>query len=90
MSSFRSELNEGEAQRFSKGSRVSLSELGRSHHPRNPEKKGTIVGRTQYPNSLRIIWDGSRWPVTIHRDYLQFLKDEVLNADGRLRHAQRK
>jgi hypothetical protein len=87
MSIFRSELNEGEVRRVSKGSRVSLSEFGRSCHPRISDKKGTVVGQTQYPNSLRIIWDGSRWPVTIHRDYLQLLKEEVSNADGRRRHA---
>jgi hypothetical protein len=64
-----------------------LSELGRSSHLRNSDKKGTVVGQTPYPNSLRIIWDGSRWPITIHRDYLQLLKEEVSNADGRPRHA---
>jgi hypothetical protein len=63
--------------KLSKGSRVHLSDLGRSRHRRNSEKKGTIVGQTQYPNSFRIIWDGSRRPVTIHRDYLQPLEKEM-------------
>jgi hypothetical protein len=30
-----------------------------------------IIGQTQYPNSLRIILEGSRRPVTMHRDHLQ-------------------
>jgi hypothetical protein len=89
MSSFRSKLNEEEAPKLSKGDRVQLSELGCSRHPRESDKKGTIVGETRYPNSLRIVWDSSRWPITMHRDYLQLLKREVSDADGRSRHPQR-
>jgi hypothetical protein len=74
MSSCRFKLNE-EERKLSNGDRVQLSELGCSRHPRDSEKKGRIVGQTRYPNSLRIIWEGSRWPVTMHRDYLQFLKE---------------
>jgi hypothetical protein len=81
MGSCSSKLDEKE-RKLSKGDRVHLSELGCSRHPRDSEKKGTIVGQTQYPNSLRIIWEGSRRPVTVHRDYLQSLKEEVSNADG--------
>ncbi|SHN65661.1 hypothetical protein SAMN05444170_0758 [Bradyrhizobium erythrophlei] len=76
MSSCCSKLNE-EERKLSKGDRVHLSELGCSRHPRDSRKKGTIVGQTQYPNSLRIIWEGSRWPVTMHRNYLRLLKEEV-------------
>ena len=64
----------GELRKLSKGDRVHLSELGCARHPRDSEKKGTVVGQTQYPNSLRIIWEGSRRPITMHRDYLQPLE----------------
>jgi hypothetical protein len=86
MSSCRCKLNE-EAQKLSKGDRVHLSELGCSRHPRDSKKMGTIIGQTQYPNSLRIIWEGSRRPVAMHRDYLQLLKGELSSADGRSRRA---
>ena len=69
--------NEDESLELSEGDRIHLSELGRSRHPRDTEKKGTIVGSTRYPNSLRIVWDGSLWPIAVHRDYLQRLKEEV-------------
>jgi len=85
MNPSRSKSNEDDAIEFSIGDRVDLSELGRSRHPRDKEKKGTIVGQTLYPNSVRIIWDGSRWPVAVHRDYLQLLKEEISNVDGRPR-----
>jgi hypothetical protein len=78
-----SETSEDRALRFSKGDRVQLSELGCPRHRRNTTKIGTIVGNSQYPNSLRIVGDGSRWPVAVHREYLELLKDEISNADGR-------
>jgi hypothetical protein len=80
---------EEKARRPSKGDRVHLSELGCARHPRNSGKEGTVVGHTQYPNSLRIVWDGSRWPITMHRDYLQLAGEDVSYADGRSRYARR-
>jgi hypothetical protein len=78
-----SETSEDQALQLSKGDRVQLSELGCSRHPRNTKKIGTIVGNSQYPNGLRIVWDGSRWPVAVHREYLEPLKVEISNVDGR-------
>jgi len=85
-----SETSRDQALQLSKGDRVQLSELGCSRHPRDTKKIGTIVGNSQYPNSLRIAWDGSRWPVAVHREYLELLKDEISNADGRPGHQSRK
>lgn len=78
-----SEPSEDQVLQLSKGDRVQLSELGCSRHPRNTNRIGTIVGNSQYPNGLRIVWDGTRWPVAVHREYLELLKDEISNADGR-------
>jgi hypothetical protein len=88
MGSYRCKLNESE-RKLSKGDRVHLSEFGCSRHPRDSDKKGTIVGQTRYPNSLRVIWDGSRSPVTMHKDYLRFFKEEVLNTVAQSRRKQR-
>jgi hypothetical protein len=52
--------NNDKALELFEGDRIHLSELGRSRHPRDIKKKGTIVGSTRYPSSLRILWDGSR------------------------------
>jgi hypothetical protein len=78
-----SETSKDQALQLSKGDRVQLSELGCSRHPRNSSKIGTIVGNSQYPNGLRIVWDGSRWPIAVHREYLELIKDEISNAYGR-------
>ena len=82
MNSSRSKLNEVVPPKFSKGERIHLSKFGCSRHPRDSGKKGTIIGQTRYPNSLRIIWDGSRWPVAVHRDYIQLLREDVSKAGG--------
>ena len=80
----RSETSEDQALELSKGDRIQLSELGCSRYPRNTNKIGTIVGHSsQYANSLRLVWDGSRWPVAVHREYLELLKAGVSNAGGR-------
>jgi hypothetical protein len=47
MNSSQFKLNEDDARKLSKGDRVHLSELGCSRHPRDTEKKGTIVGNSQ-------------------------------------------
>jgi hypothetical protein len=63
--------------------------LSRSKLNEEEARKLSNFGQPQYPNGLRIIWDGSRWPVTMHRDYLQLLEEKVSNADGRSSHVQR-
>lgn len=58
---------------FAKGDRVCSSELGSVRHPRYASIQGTVVGggSGRYPNSVRVLWDGSRTVVAIHRDYIQ-------------------
>ncbi|WP_315837799.1 hypothetical protein [Bradyrhizobium prioriisuperbiae] len=60
---------------FSKGDRVCSSELGSLRHPRYAKLQGTVVrdGNGRYPNSVRVLWDGSRTAVAIHRDYIQLI-----------------
>jgi hypothetical protein len=65
---------------ISVGSRVKLSALGAARCPRIAEKQGVVVGVGRYSNSLRVLLDGSKLPVSLHRDYL----DEVLIASNEL------
>jgi hypothetical protein len=50
------------------GLRVRMSALGAARCPRIAEKEGIIVGEGRYSNSLRILFDGSKLPVSLHRD----------------------
>jgi hypothetical protein len=53
------------------GSRVRMSALGAERCPRIADKEGIIVGEGRYSNSLRILFDGSKLPVSLHRDYIE-------------------
>jgi len=52
------------------GLRVRMSALGAARCPRLADKEGIIVGEGRYSNSLRILFDGSKLPVSLHRDYI--------------------
>ena len=53
------------------GLRVKMSALGAARCPRIADKEGIIVGEGRYSNSLRILFDGSKLPVSLHRDYIE-------------------
>jgi len=53
------------------GMRIRMSELGAVRCPRIAAKTGVIVGRSQQNSSVRVLFDGSRSPVSLHRDYLE-------------------
>ncbi len=48
-----------------------MSALGAARCPRIADKEGIIVGEGRYSNSLRILFDGSKLPVSLHRDYIE-------------------
>jgi hypothetical protein len=56
---------------FSIGDRVQISALGASRCPRIADKTGTIVGRSVYVSCARVLLDGNKSPITVHRDYLE-------------------
>jgi hypothetical protein len=53
------------------GVRVKMSPLGTARCPRLAGKEGLIVGGGQYPSTIRIIFDGSKAPRSLHRDYVE-------------------
>jgi hypothetical protein len=52
------------------GARVK-SPLGAARCPRLAGKEGVVVGGGQDPSTVRIIFDGSRTPKSLHRDYVE-------------------
>jgi hypothetical protein len=53
------------------GARVKMSPLGATRCPRLAGKEGVVVGGGQYPSTVRIIFDGSKTPKSLHRDYVE-------------------
>jgi len=53
------------------GKRVRLSALGKERSPRIKIKTGVIVGETRHRDALRILLDGNKMPMTLHKSYIE-------------------
>jgi hypothetical protein len=51
--------------------RIKLSALGAARCPRLADREGVIVGGGRYPSTVRVIFDGSKSPMSLHRDYIE-------------------
>jgi len=58
---------------FSIGDRVRMTALGAMRYTRLAKKTGTIVGRSQYANSINVRFDGNKSSSTFHRDYVELI-----------------
>jgi hypothetical protein len=56
---------------ISKGLRVRMSKLGAERCPRIADKHGTVVGGGCYNTVIRVLFDDSKSPVSLHKDYLE-------------------
>ena len=53
------------------GARFRMSALGAARSPRLAKKEGTIVGCSRLNSSIRVLFDGSKSPISLHRDYVE-------------------
>jgi hypothetical protein len=53
-----------------------MSVLGAARSPRLAKKEGTIVGASRLNSSIRVLFDGSKSPISLHRDYVEQLISE--------------
>jgi hypothetical protein len=58
------------------GTRFKLSKLGEARNPRLKSMEGTIVGGSQYKSSLRVVLDGRSTPLSLHRDYIELIRED--------------
>jgi hypothetical protein len=56
---------------ISKGARVRISKLGAERCPRIADKQGIVVGGGYYSSVIRVLFDDSRAPVSLNRNYLE-------------------
>ncbi len=54
-----------------------MSALGAARSPRLAKKEGTIVGRSRLNSSVRVLFDGYKSPISLHRDYIEQLTSEA-------------
>lgn len=53
------------------GERFKISVLGAARNPRLAGKEGTIVGASRLNSSIRVLFDGRKTPISLHRDYIE-------------------
>jgi hypothetical protein len=59
------------------GSRVRMSALGAARCPRITDREGIIVGCGRYSNSVRVLFDSYKSPVSLHRDYIDQIPPDL-------------
>ena len=53
------------------GSRFKMSALGAARSPRLADKGGIIIGYGRVNSSIRVLFDGSKCPISLHRNYIE-------------------
>jgi hypothetical protein len=54
-----------------------MTALGAARCPRLAQKEGTIVGASRLNSSVRVLFDGYKSPVSLHRDYIEQFPSEA-------------
>jgi hypothetical protein len=53
------------------GSRIRLSALGKKRCPKMKRHSGIVVAELHYRDALRILMDGSKEAITLHRSHVE-------------------
>ncbi len=59
------------------GTRFRLSALGVARNPHLAKKEGIIVGGSRLNSSIRVLFDGRKSPMSLHRDYIEPIPSET-------------
>jgi hypothetical protein len=59
------------------GARFRMSILGAARNPRLAKRDGTIVGSSRLNSSVRVLFDGRKSPISLHRDYIEQIPPEA-------------
>jgi hypothetical protein len=54
-----------------------MSVLGAARNPRLAEKEGIIVGSSRLNSSVRVLFEGRKSPMSLHRDYIEEIPSEA-------------
>jgi hypothetical protein len=57
--------------------RIKISALGAARCPRLADRKGIIVGSGRYHCTVRVIFDGSKSPMSLHQDYIELVSTDA-------------
>jgi hypothetical protein len=63
--------------------RIRMSALGAARCPNLAGKEGVIVGSGQYRSTVRVIFDGYKWPTSLHSTYVEAVAEQDCLPSGR-------
>ena len=53
------------------GERCKLTSLGDARNPRLAGRQGTVVGSGRLNSSVRVLFDGRKTPMSLHKNYIE-------------------
>jgi hypothetical protein len=53
------------------GERCKMSSLGDTRNPRLAGREGTVVGISRLNSSIRVLFDGRKTPMSLHKNYIE-------------------
>ena len=57
--------------RLEPGVRIRLSALSKKRCPKMTRYAGVVVSKVHHSDAIRILMDGSKEPITLHRSYVE-------------------
>jgi hypothetical protein len=63
------------------GARLRMSARGAARCPRLADRQGIIVGGGRYHSTVRVIFDGSKSPMSLHQDYIELVSTDADQSD---------
>jgi hypothetical protein len=55
---------------------IRMSALGAVRCPNLAGREGVVVGAGRYRSTVRIMFDGFKWPTSLHSTYIEAVVDE--------------
>jgi len=63
--------------------RVRMSALGAARCPNLAGREGVIVGVGRYRSTVRVMFDGFKWPTSLHSTYVEAVVEEGPSCQAR-------
>jgi hypothetical protein len=63
--------------------RIRMSALGAARCPNLAGKQGVVVGSGQYRSTVRVMFDGFKWPTSLHSTYVEAVAEQDCTPGGR-------
>jgi hypothetical protein len=63
--------------------RIRMSALGAARCPNLAGKEGVVIGSGQYRSTVRVMFDGFKWPTSLHSSYVEAVAEQDCASSGR-------